>query len=31
MTKEDLAAIYTFLKQVKTIKNKVVNFTPASP
>lgn len=28
MNKEDLAAIYNYLKQVKTIKNRVVKFTP---
>ncbi len=30
MNKEDLAAIYTYLRQVKSIKNKVVKFTPAA-
>lgn len=30
MDKEDLAAIFTYLKQVKTIKNTVVKFTVAS-
>jgi mono/diheme cytochrome c family protein len=29
MDKEDLAAIYAYLKQVKSIKNNVVKFTPA--
>ncbi len=29
MNKEDLAAIYAYLKQVKTINNNVVKFTPA--
>lgn len=29
MNKEDLAAIYTYLKQVKRVKNAVLKFTPA--
>jgi hypothetical protein len=29
MNKQDLAAIYAYLKQVKSIKNNVVKFTPA--
>jgi mono/diheme cytochrome c family protein len=30
MDKEDLAAIYTYLKQVKSINNRVVKFTPVA-
>jgi mono/diheme cytochrome c family protein len=30
MNKEDLAAIYVYLRQVKSIKNSVVKFTPAA-
>ncbi len=30
MNKEDLAAIYAYLRHIKTIKNSVVKFTPAN-
>ena len=30
MNKKDLASIYAYLRQVKSIKNKVVKFTPAT-
>jgi hypothetical protein len=30
MNKEDLAAIYAFLKQIKPIKNSVIKFTPGT-